>query len=900
MRSNPLFVLLLVSLILITCACNKTSKSEDTFIPIPAHSLKFTGYFEEDIQRSIENWNKGVVPYDSLVDLFRNGRKFFAQGEMWGKAVRSGSMFYRYTQDPELKKVLKATVEDLLSTVKENGSISCSEVADQPDSQGGDLWERKYVLLGLLGYYTHVEKDPSVLQAMIRQADCIVEQIGPAPLIRIVDQGWSPNHIESSTLLEPMMRLFNLTGKQDYLDFARYIVEEEGGALGHNVIEDAFNNTDPIDIGGAYPKAYEMMSLFEGLVEYYRVTGNEHWKTAALNLFEKIKEKEITIIGNAGGDVHHPAVMGEGWGNTALEQTNPDMNRMMETCVGVTWLKLCSQILRLTGDPSAMDMIEKYAYNGLIGAMKPGGDGFSYVNRLNGSKTITTGWGGIINDVHVSCCNLNGPMGLAYLPYVAVMNSNEGPVINLFNACEASLASPRDNPLELTIETDFPLSGQVVIRVDSPKKERFTLRIRIPEWSSNTLLKVNDQTMDVRPGTYAAIDRTWSPDDLIELELDMSCRILDAPYGSNRSGDYFKALVRGPIVLSRDENMDPEYNEAVSIISEDGYVDIVPEQPTLPGTRMQFQVPSSEGRISMVDYASVNNWNGTHITTWLPTVKADQVKVAAVQLSGYDKTVTPGLELDVCGKVIPYIERASKDSARLVVFPEYCLGRIKVPGKETEALARAAARNNIYVIIGGWEVFEDGSFSNAIFLFGKDGELMGKYYKTHAAIDKYEGQPAYSKPPSGKDEQWFLENDPEWIMKRGNKFPVFDLDFAKIGILTCYDGWFPEPFRILSLKGAEILVWANSRFGAVEDYIVKTAIWHNTVSMICTNQAYGSGTMIADWPGIIKASSAETGEHYMKATLDLKRLRNARAYNRNSQQRRPDIYQEILMEVPNN
>ncbi len=155
-------------------------------------------------------------------------------------------------------------------------------------------------------------------------------------------------------------------------------------------------------------------------------------------------------------------------------------------------------------------------------------------------------------------------------------------------------------------------------------------------------------------------------------------------------------------------------------------------------------------------------------------------------------------------------------------------------------------------------------------------------------------------PPSGKEEQGCLENDPERIMKRGNKFPVFDRDFAKIGILTCYDGWFPEPFRILSLKGAEILVWANSRFGAVEDYIVKTAIWHNTVSMICTNQAYGSGTMIADWPGIIKASSAETGEHYMKATLDLKRLRNARAYNRNSQQRRPDIYQEILMEVPNN
>jgi predicted amidohydrolase len=276
----------------------------------------------------------------------------------------------------------------------------------------------------------------------------------------------------------------------------------------------------------------------------------------------------------------------------------------------------------------------------------------------------------------------------------------------------------------------------------------------------------------------------------------------------------------------------------------------------------------------------------------------DQVKVAAVQLSGYDKTLTRGLEIDVPAKVIPYIERGAKDGAQLVAFPEYCLGRIRVPGKETEALSKAAAEHGIYVIIGSWEVFEDGSFSNAILLFGRDGEILGRYYKTHAAVDKYEGDPAYSRPPSGKDKQWFLENDPEWIMKRGNEFPVFELDFANIGILTCYDGWFPEPFRILSLKGAEILIWANSRFGSVEDHIVKTAMWHNTVSMICTNQAYGSGTQIADWPDQIKASCTESGEHYITATLDLKRLRAARSINRNAQQRRPDIYQEILLDIP--
>lgn len=612
-------IVLIICLILVAYACGPDEKIEDMFTPLPANAFRFKGYFEEDIQHSIEHWNKGVVPYDSLVDLFRNGRHFFAQGEMWGKAVRSGSMFYRYTQDPELKSILKTTVEDLLTTVRENGSISCSDLADQPDSKGGDLWERKYVLLGLFGYYTHVEKDPAVLQAMLDQADCIVDQIGLPPKTRIVDQGWSPNHIESSTLLEPMMRLYELAGKESYVEFARYIVEEEGGALNHNIIESAFNNEDPMNIGGVYPKAYEMMSLFEGLVEYYRVTGNDRWKQAFINLYKNIIDQEITLIGNAGGDVHHPAVMGEAWGRTAFEQTNPDMNRMMETCVGVTWLKFCSQILRLTGDPSAMDMIEKYAYNGLIGAMKPGGDGFSYVNRLNGSKTITTGWGGIISDVHVTCCNLNGPMGLAYLPFVAVMNSADGPVINLYNASVSTASSPKGKAVEINIDTDYPLSGLIKIQVIPGSKEEFTLSLRIPEWSNSTILKINNEQIDVVPGSYAELTRQWTKEDMITLVLDMRCRILDAPHGSNRAGDDFQALVRGPLVLSRDENLDSEYGQAVSIVSKNGYVELISEKPEIPGTRMQFRIPTTEGYIHMVDYASVNNWNGSHICTWLPT-----------------------------------------------------------------------------------------------------------------------------------------------------------------------------------------------------------------------------------------------------------------------------------------
>ena len=274
--------------------------------------------------------------------------------------------------------------------------------------------------------------------------------------------------------------------------------------------------------------------------------------------------------------------------------------------------------------------------------------------------------------------------------------------------------------------------------------------------------------------------------------------------------------------------------------------------------------------------------------------RPDTVKVAAVQILGYDKSDVPRPGYDPTEAMIPHINKAGEDGAQLVVFPEYVLGRIPVPGPTTEKISKAAAANRIYVIVGCWEVYDDDSFANAALLFDRAGKIIGKYYKTHAAVDRWEGDPPWSKPPSGKDTDWFIKNDPEWIMKRGEDLPVFELDFGRIGILTCYDGWFPESFRVLSLKGAEILVWINGRGGAVEDFIVKSAMFRNHVAVITTNQAYGAGTMIADWPTRILARCPDRKESYITGTINLKNIRRARKFSRNFQQRRPDLYGEIV------
>jgi DUF1680 family protein len=266
-----------------------------------------------------------------------------------------------------------------------------------------------------------------------------------------------------------------------------------------------------------------------------------------------------------------------------------------------------------------VDEIEKYVYNGLIGAMKPTGDGFSYVNLLNEHKVNDHGWGWTFDGLHVTCCNLNGPMGLAYIPYIAVTDSKEGPVVNLYNAAKVNMSTPGQNPLHLDIETDYPQSGKVLIKVKPDKTETFTLKLRIPLWSAQTVLKVNGKKQAVTAGSYANITRQWKSDDRIEISFDMQCRLIDSPHGSNRAGDNRQAVIRGPIVLARDENTDKEYDKPVTVKpGKDGCVKIIKTQPTLADTRMEFIVPTTKGNIRMIDYASVNGWNGSKICTWLP------------------------------------------------------------------------------------------------------------------------------------------------------------------------------------------------------------------------------------------------------------------------------------------
>jgi uncharacterized protein len=220
--------------------------------------------------------------------------------------------------------------------------------------------------------------------------------------------------------------------------------------------------------------------------------------------------------------------------------------------VTVTWMKLCYQLLRLTGNPGWADQMEISLYNALFGAMIDGGRWWAYFSPLIGERMPSPMQVPVCRS---SCCVANGPRGMLITPGWSVMKGKQGPVINLY--CKGSWSQILENGTELSIrqETDYPVNKEILINIDLPNQELFTISLRIPAWSKETELFVNAEKISCEAGTYAQIRRVWKKGDKIHLNLDLRGRIIKAPGSVNHL-----AVMRGPIVLALDNRMVQEAN----------------------------------------------------------------------------------------------------------------------------------------------------------------------------------------------------------------------------------------------------------------------------------------------------------------------------------------------------
>lgn len=267
----------------------------------------------------------------------------------------------------------------------------------------------------------------------------------------------------------------------------------------------------------------------------------------------------------------------------------------------------------------------------------------------------------------------------------------------------------------------------------------------------------------------------------------------------------------------------------------------------------------------------------------------DSVRVSVAQIEVNRDALKPGE--DTVDALLPWMDRAVAEQADLLVFPEYLLGAFHLPDTLTEKLCRAAKQRNLNVIVGGWEYLpgkriqhppDPGTYANSVLVISRDGKIAGKHWKLHSALGS--GSP-YNWPPEPGERG-------EHTMVPGVENGVVDLDFGRIGLLTCYDGYFFESFQMASLRGAEVLVWVNCRPGMVEPHIIKAASFITCTHVVAVNQSVGCGSAICAYPGWALAAVAEKQgeEAFIVANLDLAEIRKQRLNNRMLHQRRPEIY----------
>lgn len=583
-----------------------------------ASSARLTGYLGHRLDLSYENRILAQDP-DRLIAPFRNRTETSCwQSEFWGKWFTSAVLAYRYRPEARLKTILDKAVESLLATQSPDGYIG--NYAPDRHLQSWDIWGRKYCMLGLLAYYD-LTTDQKALDATRRLANHLMLELKQKQ-VSIVRLG---NHrgMAATSILEPICLLYARTGEKQYLDFANEIVNQWESPEGPQLISKA-----GVDVASRFPKpqknwygweqgqkAYEMMSCYEGLLELYRLTGEEKYLRAVESTWNNIKETEINIAGS-GSSV-------ECWFHGRDHQAEP-VYHYQETCVTATWIRLSQQLLRLTGQVKYADAIEQTYYNALLGALRPDGSDWAKYTPLSGQRLEGSEQCGM----GLNCCNASGPRALYTLPFTAVMENNSGMQVNFFAEGSYSLKTPDGNRVELRQETNYPASGIIKLSMTLEKPEAFSVKIRVPGWSSRMNIKVNEKDLNEgKAGSLFEIKREWRKGDVIHIETQLKGRI------QNSGGDHVhQAITWGPLVLARDDRLLGPSLESILTpqVDSSGYIQLDRVSPSNPEIWMQFDaffLPESyaEGGpkpivVPLCDYASAGNSSEAYpfFKTWLP------------------------------------------------------------------------------------------------------------------------------------------------------------------------------------------------------------------------------------------------------------------------------------------
>lgn len=266
-------------------------------------------------------------------------------------------------------------------------------------------------------------------------------------------------------------------------------------------------------------------------------------------------------------------------------------------------------------------------------------------------------------------------------------------------------------------------------------------------------------------------------------------------------------------------------------------------------------------------------------------------RLAACQLR-----VTGGREENT-EKALQMLEKAALGGADMAVLPEmfncpYGSGRFREYAQTASesnslgAVSRKAAELGIYVFAGSIPEEENGLYYNSCFIFGRDGKQIGRHRKLHLYdVDI-------------KDKISFVESE---TLSQGNDITVVDTEFCRIGVGICYDIRFPELSRLMTLEGAEVLVFPgvfNTVTGSAHwELLARTRAVDNQTYVAAVSAArddtssyrsYGNSMITGPWGDVL--CRAGEGEEIIFADIEPAEINRVRNELPLLKHRRKDIY----------
>ncbi len=435
------------------------------------------------------------------------GGEGHAQGwgaDQFGRWIETVSAMSSY-----LKRDIKELDEVLgffLKEQKETGSFSSQKSRKT-------WWGASKAMMGLLRCYTD-HKDAAALKAAERLAGFYLDN--------------RPIKDHHGGLEEGLVRLWDITGDKRYLELAGELYEDIDRKFGYPADDESVRGNklvfDTVDINH---HTHSYLTGIRGCVDLHIATGKKEYLEFAEDIWRDVAGHNMWVTGG----------ISEGSGY-AFETRD-------ETCPTADWLMLNLQLWKVTGDVKYIETAERVLLNHLFFDQDHSG-GFVSYRSIEEDKT-----GAIRDIVAWFCCSMHGGKALLEAASHIYTYDDEGIDVNFFMPSEALLDLAGR---EICIKQGGDILSGICISVKAGGKSRFSLNLRVPEWSGPLRVELNGKKLEVTEKRgYFSIGREWG-NDTLKIFFEPVVRIIKRKSNSSFSqDDQEKAAVSyGPYILMMD------------------------------------------------------------------------------------------------------------------------------------------------------------------------------------------------------------------------------------------------------------------------------------------------------------------------------------------------------------